>query len=342
LSGAISALSHSFEVLSVRSRLVLALAAGVAAASLVGCGAQSPDPAPEETTAAAECTANGEASDSVEVTGELGAKPEVTIDAPLEFSETQRTVVIEGDGVQAAAGDAMTVELTMFNAATGDELISTQHDGTQSAQVALEEGLLPGFEKALNCLTVGSRVVAAITPEDAYGETGFPAQNIAPDTALVLVADFVSIPEPPRARADGEPQELPADFPAIEFELTPEGAPTLTLPDEEPPAELTIGVLKKGDGDEVRPGANVTVNYQGMVWDTKTVFDDSWANGQPGMFNTAGVVPGFRKMLEGQTVGSQVIAILPPDEGYGEAGNPQAGIEGNDTLVFIVDILAAN
>jgi peptidylprolyl isomerase len=32
--------------------------------------------------------------------------------------------------------------------------------------------------------------------------------------------------------------------------------------------------------------------------------------------------------------------MIPPADGYGEAGNPQAGIEGTDVLVFVIDILA--
>ena len=31
--------------------------------------------------------------------------------------------------------------------------------------------------------------------------------------------------------------------------------------------------------------------------------------------------------------------VIPPDKGYGAAGNPQAEIKGTDTLVFVVDIL---
>ena len=53
-----------------------------------------------------------------------------------------------------------------------------------------------------------------------------------------------------------------------------------------------------------------------------------------------GVVPGFAQALEGQTVGSQILAVIPPELGYGEAGNEGAGIKGTDTLVFVVDILA--
>jgi peptidylprolyl isomerase len=51
------------------------------------------------------------------------------------------------------------------------------------------------------------------------------------------------------------------------------------------------------------------------------------------------VVPGFKKALVGQTVGSQVVAVIPPADGYGSDGNSQAGIKGTDTLVFVIDIL---
>jgi peptidylprolyl isomerase len=43
----------------------------------------------------------------------------------------------------------------------------------------------------------------------------------------------------------------------------------------------------------------------------------------------------------GQTVGSRVLLVVPPADGYGSAGQSQVGINGTDTLVFVVDILAA-
>ena len=36
-----------------------------------------------------------------------------------------------------------------------------------------------------------------------------------------------------------------------------------------------------------------------------------------------------------------MIIAVPPDSGYGEDGNPDAGIKGTDTLYFVVDVLAA-
>jgi peptidylprolyl isomerase len=111
-------------------------------------------------------------------------------------------------------------------------------------------------------------------------------------------------------------------------------------PGTEPPSDLQIEVLKKGDGPVVPDPANVTVQYQGVNWTTGEVFDQSWGKGTPSPFSTDQVVPGFAKAMIGQTVGSQVVVIIPPAEGYGEAGQPSAGIGGTDTLVFVIDILA--
>ena len=56
-------------------------------------------------------------------------------------------------------------------------------------------------------------------------------------------------------------------------------------------------------------------------------------------FSTDGVIAGFRNALVGQQVGSQVLVVIPPADGYGAQGQPSAGIGGTDTLVFVIDIL---
>jgi peptidylprolyl isomerase len=80
------------------------------------------------------------------------------------------------------------------------------------------------------------------------------------------------------------------------------------------------------------------VQYTGINWNTKKVFDSSWDRGQSATFVTSQVIPGFTKALVGQKVGSQVIAIIPPADGYGDKGQGD-DIGGTDTIVFVVDIL---
>jgi peptidylprolyl isomerase len=120
--------------------------------------------------------------------------------------------------------------------------------------------------------------------------------------------------------------------------LGADGTPTVTIPDFAPPADLKIAVLQKGSGAVVKSGANVVVHYVGVNWNTKKVFDSSWGRGAPATFGTGQVIQGFGAAIVGQTVGSQVIVIIPPSQGYGEAGSPP-DIGPTDTLVFVVDIL---
>ncbi len=85
------------------------------------------------------------------------------------------------------------------------------------------------------------------------------------------------------------------------------------------------------------------MQYTGAIWKNGKVFDSSWkGNGSVQFPIGAGqVIAGWDEGLVGQTVGSQVLLVIPPDKGYGAAGQPSAGIKGTTTLVFVVDILAA-
>ena len=94
-------------------------------------------------------------------------------------------------------------------------------------------------------------------------------------------------------------------------------------------------------------GDTVVVQYTGVNWRTGQVFDASWKHGtrQPFGFTIGAspsqVILGWDKGLVGQTVGSRVLLVIPPADGYGKTGSPQAHIKGTDTLVFVVDILGA-
>ncbi|MCU1424459.1 MAG: peptidylprolyl isomerase, partial [Microbacteriaceae bacterium] len=56
-------------------------------------------------------------------------------------------------------------------------------------------------------------------------------------------------------------------------------------------------------------------------------------------FNTAEVIPGFTQAIEGQTVGSQVLVVIPPAMAYGDVGEGNTNELAGETLVFTIDIL---
>ena len=111
----------------------------------------------------------------------------------------------------------------------------------------------------------------------------------------------------------------------------------------EPSGKLIATTLIKGDGAVVKKGQTLTVNYLGQVYDADAPFDESYSK-EPAEFpiGTGSVITGWDDRLVGRTVGSRVILEIPPADGYGADGNPDAGIKGTDTLFFVVDILGAS
>ena len=322
---------HVLKGSPLRTAGSIVLVAGLVAA-LAAC---SPTTATID-TGDCEVTPTGAAAESVSLTGEFGSKPEVTFDTPMTIDSTSRVVAIAGDGTIAQAGDTVQADYLLYNAKTGALVGGTEFGEGTAQALPLNESLIPGLVKTLQCSTVGSRVVGALSAADAWGAEGSAQLGVEADTPIVLVADVVGIADPPLARADGEDQPPVAGMPTVV--LDDSGAPTITIPATAPPAEFQIAVLKKGDGPVVPESANVVVHYTGINWNTGVVFDSSWDRGSPTTFNTREVIGGFTAALEGQTVGSQVLVVIPPEQGYGAAGSPP-DIGGTDTIVFVVDIL---
>lgn len=104
--------------------------------------------------------------------------------------------------------------------------------------------------------------------------------------------------------------------------------------------ETQVQTLKAGDGPVVPETATVSVCYMGVNGRDGNVFDSSYQTGAPVDFPLDGVIPGFQKAIAGQTVGSTVAVAMTSADGYAE-GQPAAGIEKGDTLVFAIKILDA-
>ena len=319
---------------SVKKTLsVLAIAA--LAISLAACSS---------TSSASACTptASGSSSDKVKVTGNFGAIPKVDFTKGLKSTKTERSVVIDGKGALAKADGAVDVNYTIYDAATGKQIDQTTYKTGGTATFQLKTPLLAGMIKGLECSPQGSRVVAVVPPADAFKDKGSTGLGVSATDSLIFVFDVVKVSAPVKVipKADGASQPVVAGLPTVA--LAANGAPTVTIPKADPPTTLTIQDLKKGTGKTVAAGDTVTVHYTGVIWATGAVFDSSWKRGTPVSFATTGVIPGFGKALVGQKVGSQVIAVIPPADGYAATPPEGSGISATDTLVFVVDILATS
>ena len=105
--------------------------------------------------------------------------------------------------------------------------------------------------------------------------------------------------------------------------------------------ETQVHTLSAGDGPIVANTATVSVCYMGVNGRDGTVFDSSYERGTPADFPLTGVVPGFQKAIAGQKVGSTVAVAMATADGYPD-GQPSAGIQKGDSLVFAIKILSAS
>ena len=116
--------------------------------------------------------------------------------------------------------------------------------------------------------------------------------------------------------------------------------PDVTVPDTEPPAELVVIDDVVGDGAEAVAGTSVSVHYVGVSWSTGQQFDASWDRMEPFRFGLGGgqVIQGWDEGVAGMKVGGRRTLHIPPHLGYGARGAGGA-IKGNETLIFVVDLL---
>lgn len=302
---------------------------------VAGCGESAPST--DETSESKPINAD---LSSVEVAGPEGEKPTLEFQTPFGVSSTESAVLREGTGAPVALGQKVTVEYVAVNGRDAAEF-DTSYGRSPATFILDESTVIKGFATGLDGVKVGSRVLVAVAPDDGYGpQGGVPDAGIEKDDTLLFVIDVTGAAEVLK-RAAGAPVAPPAGLPTVT--LADDGKPTITLPETPAPTELVVQPLITGTGAKVEAGQEITVHYTGIKWPGGEQFDSSWDRGAPATFpiGSGGVIPGWDAGLVGQPVGSQVLLVVPPEQGYGEQGNPQGGISGTDTLVFVVDILDA-
>lgn len=313
---------------------------------LTGCTAQATDDATETSSdnprvsvfagLDLECEGfvSGDASEVVEVIGERDGEITLSFPTPLTVEQTQTTIIELGDGPEFTGGANASFQYSVYNATTGQEIASMPFDSEEIASVFVAADATPNFCASLVGIPEGSSLVSVMTAEDFHSSVGRPEFGIGPEDNVVFYFELEQIALP---RANGDSRRAQAGFPTVI--LTTAGQPGIQPLDADAPEEFMRNVLIEGRGEEVAIGDTVTVHYSGWTWDG-TQFDSSWERGAPAEFQVAqgALIDGFVEALDGIKVGSQVVAVIPPDKGYGENGT--GSIPPNATLIFVVDVLA--
>jgi FKBP-type peptidyl-prolyl cis-trans isomerase len=277
----------------------------------------------------------------VKVTGAFGKAPSVNIPKLDANNKLTTKTVIQGTGTTVTKADAMAANFVLYF--WSGKSSSLKANTFTSNPTVIGGTMLPGLETALIGQKIGSRVLAVIPPAEGYGTSGNSQLGITGSTTLVFVIDLLKSYSDTASAAGAQESSGGGTLPTVTAHAG--SAPTVTIPANSPPSALVTKTLIKGSGPKLVKGQYVVAQYTGYIWRTKKVFDSSWSDGSPFGFvigaSPEQVIPGWDTGLEGQTVGSRVMLVIPPKDGYGTTGASSAGITGTDTLVFVVDIIDA-
>ncbi len=183
-------------------------------------------------------------------------------------------------------------------------------------------GVIEGWTKGLVGMKVGGRRQITIPGDLAYGKAG--REGIEPDETLVFVVDLVS--------------KAAAPEPLLEPEVTMPAGPV---------TELGIEDITPGDGAEIT--ADLTGVLEVHLIGTSAVNSvdivNTYATGETLQLPyPVTQVPGggLTQGLVGMKVGGRRQITIPGSLGYGETPPAQAGLDPNETLVFVVDLVGIN
>ena len=250
------------------------------------------------------------------MTGEAGREPSIGFVAPLAITRPGSQLVWAGSGPRLVDGGPVLLNYRLEKATDGS-VVQETYSSVPKPFTMTPETLSQDLYDALSGEAVGARVLLLV-----------PATSDTSSFASVMVVDVLP------TRAAGEAVPPREGLPAVTH--ASDGEPTIAAPQGAPPSALVVQALIKAAGAQVEKGATVTVQYVGVRWSDGSVYDSSWAQGQPKSFDLgAGVQPRLEDGLVEQTVGSQVMLVVPPSTGGA------VGAE-NDTLVLVVDILAVS
>ncbi|WP_119730595.1 FKBP-type peptidyl-prolyl cis-trans isomerase [Thermomonospora amylolytica] len=280
----------------------------------------------------------------VEVSGEYGRQPDVRFDSKAEpGDELKIETLVDGEGAEVRKGDLVVASYVGYRwNGAGTKLVANSY--TTGKPGAFPSGkLVPGLEAALVGKKVGSRVVALIPPDQGYGDRGDERHQIGPNDSLVYVLDVLAA-YGKDAAAKGSPQPLAdARLPRV-ADAGAGRAPRVTVPRTAPPARLQVRTLVQGTGPALRGNRLAVLHFTGVLWRTGEEFYSTWGEGRPAgeIIGVGQDIRAFDEGLVGQRIGSRILLVVPPAWGYGTKGLSHYGIKGDDTLVYVVDILGAH
>lgn len=267
----------------------------------------------------------------VTATGELGKKPSVALaSTPMTVENNAYAILQEGNGKAVESDDRVCLQAVYVNAKNGEEIGNTWDKNTPDCSLNLGDS------------STGEEYKELFTGRKINTTIGFGVNDSnSAGTSYIMALTIVSTSKDYTKATGTEVTDVPSNLPKVT--RAKDGKPSIDMNGYKGSKKLVAQTLVKGDGAKVTDKNTVRVKYTGWLLDG-TQFDSSWdknttldADTYSGGQHT--VIDGWQQGMVGQTVGSQVLLVIPPDLGYGSTAT--GSIPANSTLVFVVDILAA-
>jgi peptidylprolyl isomerase len=269
-----------------------------------------------DTTEADTDTSGTEVGDTIAPPPTNPDKPEVEVPDEIP-TELQVTVIEEGTGPEAAAGDTVIVDYVGVRTRDGVEF-DNSFDRFEPFPVVLGQGgVIAGWDQGLVGAQTGSRIRLDIPSDLAYGEEA-RGDIIGENEALTFLIDVRAV----------IPPSDPADAPTEAGVPASEGA-----------TETTFVDLVDGEGAELQAGQTGVINYVLFRGDNLVALENSWEADPVPVPTAEGGFPGFVNGLPGMKVGGRRAIIVPPDDAFGPDGNPGLGLPAGADMIIVVDLL---
>ncbi|GHE64768.1 peptidylprolyl isomerase [Streptomyces longispororuber] len=326
-----------------RRSLLLAVPAGLL--TLAGCGDDKSDKAKskDSSTPTNSTPPKGKIVDGPlpEITKgtKFGEKPTVAKGSGKPSSDLAVKTLIAGKGAEVAKGDYLQAHYLgqIWDTA---KVFDNSYDRKVPTIFPIGVGrVIPGWDQGLVGKKVDSRVELAIPPELGYGKEGNKQGGIKGTDTLVFVVDIVGTYGKNSSAKGKNAAQDDKDLPKVGTN-TDGKAPSLDVPKSGAPKKVVANYVIEGDGEEVKESDTLLCQYKGVLWADGKEFDSSYKSGQLAQFQLAQVIPGWRQGLVGKKVGSRVLVVVPPKDGYADKPPQNSPIKKDSTLVFSVDILA--
>ena len=227
------------------------------------------------------------------------------------------------DGASPVPTDMVRVH---YEGRTADgEKFDSSYDRGSPSMFRLNQ-VIPGWTQGLQLMSEGDTYLFYIPNALAYGNSN-RGDVIKAGDDLVFQVELVEVMEPKSADAEAWEKYTPWNSDLPEVQKTESG--------------LQYVVLESGDASGASPvnGQMVAVYYEGRLAENGEMFDSAFQRGQPELFPSDRLSPGWGEALAMMKPGDRWLMYIPSDIAYGAQGTPGGPIPPNADLMFEVELL---